>query len=526
MVNMRAENSQAKENEMAATSMVEKLREKLERAEDLVKKRDEEIAREIMARELIEERFEDTRLNMDRLKQNLSMKEEEIRNLTETTGCSRLGSVGSSAGANNSFSTVHDVSVDEKAIEAQQSLLTPGKLSAPVGGVMAKLRGPSASSTPNKTTLGSIAEELMNFNQFNDNESLQLPFCEKKGNQIGAILNYLSENIRQIVGKELDSTKRKELETTVDREVSNVKHFLDEILSDLPSNEEFQSLKEANINLEKQLSEAKMYIENIKSLKTENNNEIVEEEDDEDVALEEVANISTKLEVMADLLKTANSIIIARTEDTDLSLEPDTDVSGWQLDLEGIQLVEWQQRLVNYNKKRVSGHGVRSAFPTELSRSPVPGNSLLWQSLYKRLEDLQRESEMSRDLLLLAGDSLREHSLQSASLALTKSAPASTDISSPQIQTEEADTNHETTQTEETVTHSACPTDNCFCSRSQPSHQSSIVSRLRFIIFPVFLYLFFTFFCGLKIDHDTYYPVTWYSLRSVRYRLTLGGFEA
>ena len=55
MVNMRAENSQAKENEMAATSMVEKLREKLERAEDLVKKRDEEIAREIMARELIEE---------------------------------------------------------------------------------------------------------------------------------------------------------------------------------------------------------------------------------------------------------------------------------------------------------------------------------------------------------------------------------------------------------------------------------------------------------------------------------------
>lgn len=328
------------------------------------------------------------------------------------------------------------------------------------------------------------------------------------------------------MGKELDATKRKELEATVEREVSNVKHFLDEILTDLPSNEEFQSLKETNINLEKQLSEAKMYIENMNSLKTENNNEIVEEEDDEDVALEEVANISTKLEVMADLLKTANSIIIARTEDTDLSLEPDTDVSGWQLDLEGIQLVEWQQRLVNYNKKRVSGHGVRSAFPTELSRSPVPGNSLLWQSLYKRLEDLQRESEMSRDLLLLAGDSLREHSLQSASLPLTKSAPVSTDLSSAQIQTGEADTNHETTQTEETVTHSACPTDNCFCSRSQPTHQSSIVSRLRFIIFPVFLYLFFTFFCGLKIDHDTYYPVTWYSLRSVRYCLTVGGFEA
>ena len=160
IVNLRAETAEAKEKEAAALALVEKLREKVEKVEQMVKKKDEEITKEILARELIEERFEDSRAKVDRLRQNLSMKEEEIRNLTETTG-SRLGSVGSSAGANNSLSTVHDVSVDEKAIEAQQSLLTPSKLALPSSGVLVKLRGPSASSTPNKLTLGSIAEELM-----------------------------------------------------------------------------------------------------------------------------------------------------------------------------------------------------------------------------------------------------------------------------------------------------------------------------------------------------------------------------
>ena len=38
-----------------------------------------------------------------------------------------------------------------------------------------------------------------------------------------------------------------------------------------------------------------------------------------------------------------------------MSLEPESDVSGWQLDLEGIQLGGWQQRLANYSKKRLSG---------------------------------------------------------------------------------------------------------------------------------------------------------------------------
>ena len=83
----------------------------------------------------------------------------------------------------------------------------------------------------------------------------------------------------------------------------------------------------------------------------------------------------------------ANSALLSQTntEMTDFSLEPDTDntdVSGWQLDLEGIQLGGWHQRLATYNKKRLSAQGLKSPFPAELSRSPVPG-SRMWQSLYK-----------------------------------------------------------------------------------------------------------------------------------------------
>ena len=50
---------------------------------------------------------------------------------------------------------------------------------------------------------------------------------------------------------------------------------------------------------------------------------------------------------------------------------------------------------------------LKSPFPTELSKSPVPGDRM-WQSLYNRLEGLQKESEMSSNLLRMAEDSMRE----------------------------------------------------------------------------------------------------------------------
>ena len=81
----------AKDKEDAALAQVEKLQEKTDKLEKAVSVKDQEINREIEAREMIEEKFEVTRLKMNKLEQDLSMKDEELSNLTETGGASRLG---------------------------------------------------------------------------------------------------------------------------------------------------------------------------------------------------------------------------------------------------------------------------------------------------------------------------------------------------------------------------------------------------------------------------------------------------
>ena len=84
---------------------------------------------------------------------------------------------------------------------------------------------------------------------------LPSPFCEKKESQVGAALDKLLENIQKALGTQLEATKKKEFVFAVGREVSTVKQFLEEIIKDLPSKEDLQSLTEANLHLEKQLSE-------------------------------------------------------------------------------------------------------------------------------------------------------------------------------------------------------------------------------------------------------------------------------
>ena len=113
IISLRSEAAEAKEKQAAALAVVEKLREKAEKTEILLKNKDEQISREIVASELMQERWEESRQKVDRLQQDLWVKEEEIKKLTETRGG------GSSTGTNNSFSTIHDISLDEKALEAQ-----------------------------------------------------------------------------------------------------------------------------------------------------------------------------------------------------------------------------------------------------------------------------------------------------------------------------------------------------------------------------------------------------------------------
>jgi len=48
--------------------------------------------------------------------------------------------------------------------------------------------------------------------------------------------------------------------------------------------------------------------------------------------------VSVKLEAVSKLLEEANSALLSQTGIDDMGIEPESDVSGWQLDLEGIQL--------------------------------------------------------------------------------------------------------------------------------------------------------------------------------------------
>ena len=82
---------ETKDKEDAALAQIERLQDKNDKLERVVTVKDQEIHREIEAREMIEEKFEETKLKMNKLEQDLSMKDEELRNFTETGGASRLG---------------------------------------------------------------------------------------------------------------------------------------------------------------------------------------------------------------------------------------------------------------------------------------------------------------------------------------------------------------------------------------------------------------------------------------------------
>jgi len=528
IVSLKSEIGDTKDKEESAFVLIEKYKEKIANLEKTISIKNEEINREIVARELIEEKFEETKNRIDKLEQDLSMKDEELRNITETTGGSRLGSVGSSAG-NNSFSTVHDVSVDEQGLEEHLKannclhLQTPGKLAFP--SQLVRIKGPSASSTPNKGSLGSIAEELLNHS---NNECFPSPFCEKKNKtKVGILLNNLVETFKKAVGSQFGDSNKKKIMLSIMKEVQNVKNSIENIIDELPSKEELHSLKETNKDLEERLLVANTAVENLKSQSV-NNNYIEDDDEGEEVAEEEVANVSVKLEAVSKLLEEANSALLSQTgiDDMgiDMSIEPESDVSGWQLDLEGIQLGGWQQRLANYSKKRLSGQGQRSAFPTELSRSPVPGTQM-WQSLYRKLEDLDKVSEVTFDLVQLAVESIREHSqLQiSTNIAALSKSRNITEVCNVACQTmaKPGLAISSPTQTEYVpeIIEEECHRENCFCPKSQAravetKKMSRLRSLLKGVFFMVLLLIAFTFLGGLEIDGDLYYPVTWYSLRA------------
>ena len=132
---------------------------------------------------------------------------------------------------------------------------------------------------------------------------------------------------------------------------------------------------------------------------------------DDRAELHDIELVENRVTEMANLLQAANRALLAAGQS--MSREPsrpttpdqtsiDEDpLGGWQLDLEGIELIECNNNLskmlLQYSKQ----------LRQDLSRAEAGANTekrKLWlSSLYTRLEDLQEETEKSRYIYFTLG---------------------------------------------------------------------------------------------------------------------------
>ena len=131
-----------------------------------------------------------------------------------------------------------------------------------------------------------------------------------------------------------------------------------------------------------------------------------------------------------------------------------------------------------------------------------------WLSLYRELEALHSQAERSRDILQLAGDSVRvEASL--ATLSTTQNITARFPKSQA-CQTEQP----------EEASHSdpvLCRAEACFCSAGEEPRRSWGRLTACSLAYIILILTLFTFGCGLELDRDIYYPATWHLLGSVHH---------
>ena len=158
--------------------------------------------------------------------------------------------------------------------------------------------------------------------------------------------------------QQVETDKVKEAFKTLDKEIYFMKMQLEEIIEETPNYEEIKSMKEEHKHLQEKLDEANLKIENIKNSEDDIN--------EADITAEEIVDLSTKVDFVASLLKVANSGLLTISEEQEslsgapeFSAEAEMDLSNWQLDLEGIQLVDLNTQL---SKKLLLYNKVRSTF--------------------------------------------------------------------------------------------------------------------------------------------------------------------
>jgi len=423
-------------------------------------------AREIRATSFHEAEQEMLRQEIRRLQQELSMKEEEMTKLvaqpeqhqeTSAVACSPRSS-------NLSSSMIHDVSVDDAIVVAtvRPLQITPSR------------RGPSASSTPQK----SLAKEMAALVE--GSPWMPSPFCEKT-KVLGAqsfrkrlfqLQEGLAEKMRRLLCEQQSWQKRSsgQVMASVNQAFSEFKRELDKLMEDLyehvPAGVEQVGRSVASNEWKEQI-----------------------------VSEGHMEPLETQVASLVSLLRMANNTlcVLKDRDSPDLSRELDQqeDLSSWQLDLDGIQLVERGQLLAE-----------------KLAQSSRQGRAGLAEGAFDSrvdLEELHAQAERSRDLLRLANYNTRMGTSETAQLAQVTSLMMGRAVG--------CQTDYDLLLPRREVEEQRCTVPGCFCKSSEGFKDWSWMTRGGLSLLLVFI--LFTFGCGLELEMQQYFPATWHLLRAL-----------
>ena len=425
-------------------------------------RQDQEVAVELQEQEML-------RQEIQRLQQELSMKDEEVARLATTTATDHqpTSPPAGSPRSNLSSSLIHDMSVDDRVLE-EVLVASPRPLQ-----ITPSRRGPSASSTPQKESIGDELRGLA------ASPGLPSPFCEKVEEEHSLVCpkvrllrlqEGLAERMRRLVaGGREEGRQQAAAMATVNQAFARYRAETQGVLEVLSE----EAVPRARCEDKGGCSEAR----------------------------EEVEAAEGQVAGVVELLREANEQLLGARGSPECSVEGEEDLSSWQLDLEGIQLVErgrpLGRRLAQYSVLGRREGGVEEGRREVGMGRNKEGSTFL--PLHRGLEELAGQAERSRDLLMLASDSVRVEASMASIILHNTSRLARPATPLQEVQEEEV--------------ASPCTEVGCFCgAEEEKSWWGSIVacSLLLLVVLATF-----TFACGVELEEQRYFPATWHLLRWV-----------
>ena len=317
------------------------------------------------------------RQEIQKLKMELTMKEEEVKLFTDGTLVGEP-SDNQTRSSNLSFSLIHDLSVDDRVIEEVM------RTSAKPLNITPSRRGPSASSTPQKT---SIMEELQGLRL-----DFPLPFCEKVDLEEGHLAVCPKAQVLKLQEQLGEKMRKLVCDQVVEGRTGQVMAAINLAFSDcrVGTLQCLQGLYETAVKMNSDISSSECC--NCKKEQTENCSHIYPDISEVSSDKKEVKNGTTETDVETE----NNPMVAARTPETspNTSLGIDIDMTGWNLDLEGIQLIETGRPSVG-RRAQYHPQGSRD-FSTEAKEAVLKLEKNPWLTFYHVMKELHSQAQRSR----------------------------------------------------------------------------------------------------------------------------------